>query len=89
MSEYERFTQRVDSGFVSELDCRIAYNKLSSIEDKIENGTLIELPCVAYNVKECKYQIISTKNGRVYASKFYRDRKEAEAKLKELEEKQQ
>ena len=89
MSEYERFTQRVDSGFVSELDCRIAYNKLSSIEDKIENGTLIELPCVAYNVKECKYQIISTKNGRVYVSKFYRDRKEAEAKLKELEEKQQ
>lgn len=89
MSEYERFTQRVDSGFVSELDCKIAYNKLSSIEDKIENGTLIGLPCVAYNVKECKYQIISTKNGRVYASKFWRDRKEAEAKLKELEEKQQ
>ena len=86
MSEYERFTQRVDSGFVSELDCRIAYNKLSSIEDKIENGTLVELPCVAYNVKECKYQIISTKNGRVYASKFWRDRKEAEAKLKELQD---
>ena len=45
MSEYKRFTERVDSGFVSELDCRIAYNKLSAIEDKIEQGTLIELPC--------------------------------------------
>lgn len=42
---YERFTERVDSGFVSELDCRIAYNKLSAIEDKIEQGTMIELPC--------------------------------------------
>lgn len=42
---YKRLTEKVDSGFVSELDCRIAYNKLCSIEDKIENGTLIELPC--------------------------------------------
>lgn len=40
--KYERFTERVDSGFVSELDCRIAYNKLSAIEDKIEQGTLKE-----------------------------------------------
>lgn len=40
MKEYKRFTERVDSGFVSELDCRIAYNKLCAIEDKIENGTL-------------------------------------------------
>ncbi len=45
MKEYKRFTEKVDSGFVSELDCRIAYNKLCAIEDKIENGTLIELPC--------------------------------------------
>ena len=45
MKDYKRFTEKVDSGFVSELDCRIAYNKLCAIEDKIENGTLIELPC--------------------------------------------
>lgn len=44
MKEYKRFTEKVDSGFVSELDCRIAYNKLVAIEDKFENGTLIELP---------------------------------------------
>jgi hypothetical protein len=37
--------EKVDSGFVSELDCRIAYNKLCGIENKIEQGTLIELPC--------------------------------------------
>ena len=65
-----------------------ALNRLAAFEDKIENGTLIELPCVAYNVKECRYQIISAKNGRVYVSKFYRDRKEAEARLKDSQEKQ-
>jgi hypothetical protein len=41
MMKYERFTERVDSGFVSELDCRIAYNKLCAIEDKIEQGEII------------------------------------------------
>lgn len=59
MKEYERFTEKVDSGFVSELDCRIAYNKLCAIEDKIENGTLIELPCkvgtLIYSIhKDCE-----------------------------------
>lgn len=43
---YKRFTEKVDSGFVSELDCRIAYNKLSAVETQIENGTLIERPPV-------------------------------------------
>ena len=72
-------------------ECKRNFNalvRLAELEDKIENGTLIELPCVAYNVKECRYQIISAKNGRVYVSKFYRNRKEAEAQLKELQEKQ-
>ena len=43
MMKYERFTQKVDSGFVSELDCRIAYNKLCAIEDKIEQGLMIDI----------------------------------------------
>lgn len=43
---YKRFTEKVDSGFVSELDCRIAYNKLCAVETQIENGTLIERPPV-------------------------------------------
>ena len=60
-------------------------DRLSELEDKIDTGTLIQLPCLAYNVKECRYQIVSTKNGRVYASKFYQDRREAEAKLKGLQ----
>lgn len=60
--------------------------ELQEYENKKENGLLLELPCVAYNVKECRYQIISIKNGRIYASKFYRDRKEAEVRCKELQE---
>lgn len=44
MNNYKRFTEKVDSGFVSELDCRIAYNKLVAIEDQFENGTLKQLP---------------------------------------------
>lgn len=44
--DYKRFTEKhKDSGYVSDLDCRIAYNKLSELEDKIENKTLVEMPC--------------------------------------------
>lgn len=53
--EYKRFTEKVDSGFVSELDCRIAYNKLCEIEDKIEQGTLIFAP--KYKVKQFVYSV--------------------------------
>lgn len=91
MSEYKRLTKQKwskDIDLTQELGYSYIYKRLHELEDKIENGTLIELPCVAYNVKECRYQIISTKNGRVYVSRFYRDRKEAEAKLKELQETQ-
>lgn len=45
MSKYKRFTENYDSGFASDLDCRIAYNKLCAMENKIENRTLIEFPC--------------------------------------------
>ena len=43
MNNYKRFTEKVDSGFVSELDCRIAYNKLVAIEDKIESATNVKI----------------------------------------------
>lgn len=61
MKDYKRFTENVDSGFVSELDCRIAYNKLVGLENKIENGTLQEIPegSVVLNAKDiettCKH----------------------------------
>ncbi|MGN1052843.1 MAG: hypothetical protein ACI4SH_05585, partial [Candidatus Scatosoma sp.] len=66
MIEYKRLTQKIDSGFVSELDCRIAYNRLSGLEDKIENGTLVKLPCkvgdTVYGVDftDCKQKYATT-----------------------------
>lgn len=44
MSDYKRFTENVDSGFVDELACRIAYNKLCGIENQIEQGYIKILP---------------------------------------------
>lgn len=97
MSEYERLSDEeltdAISRIVVQLNQRLTMQFLSITEELIQyrekfiSGQLVELPCVAYNVKECRYQIISIKNGRIYASKFYRDRKEAEARLKELQEK--
>lgn len=93
MSEYKRLTSYMQIGdkivaIQPQRKERIqAYiDRLFELEDKMESGLLLELPCIAYNVKECRYQIISTKNGRIYASKLYRNRKEAEARLKELQE---
>lgn len=38
---------------------KLACNKLAELEDKLENGTLIELPCkvgdIAYSYKKCFY----------------------------------
>lgn len=47
-----------------------------------------ELPCVAYNKKHERYQVIHKgKQGRIFASKLYRNRREAEDALSELKKK--
>ena len=47
-----------------------------------------ELPCVAYNKKYERYQVIHKgKRGHIFASKFYRNRREAEIALAELKKK--
>lgn len=95
MSEYKRLTNNNLEEYDPEYDFCIGCkyfgepNGCNQPNGTCSNYERFELPCVAYNVKECKYQIISTKNGRVYASKFYRNRKEAETKLKKLQEKQE
>lgn len=59
MSEYKRLTERDKNGFVEFEECEKcdycgsagcdsfenARNRLAELEDKIENGTLVELPC--------------------------------------------
>ena len=59
--EYKRFTERVGKGIsvkeTSTNDNRSIWNaieRLAELEDKIENGTLIELPC---NVGDTVYEV--------------------------------
>ena len=108
MSEYKRLTEKVfthDDGS-SEYDCdasvRATNNRLGQLEDKIEEGKLVELPC---KVGDTVYQ---TDGIRVYDSvvkniifdtsgvafdksaigkDIFLTREAAEARLKELEAK--
>ena len=56
--EYKRFTDK-RKPLVSVLAATEAYWKLAEIEDKIENGTLIELPC---KVGDTAYCVVETYN---------------------------
>jgi hypothetical protein len=45
MMQYERVTEKGIGFYDSELDPEEVYDALAKLEDKIEQGTLIELPC--------------------------------------------
>jgi hypothetical protein len=63
-------------------------NRLAELEDKIENGTLIELPRIV-RIVECsveKFVVQWEENGRVRHKSFLVE-KEAEKRLKELQNK--
>lgn len=105
MSEYKRLTEKTKDCFQYDLkdfkhkigefgdyDAFFAYSmavkRLGEIEDKIENGTLIELPRIIHpNTIEwfVQYQYES---GIIDCNIFY-SKAEAEAKLKELQEKEE
>jgi hypothetical protein len=58
----------------------------ADVAPKIEVDT--ELPCVAYNKKHERYQVIHKgKQGHIFASKLYRNRRDAEDALAELKKK--
>ena len=126
MSKYKRLTGQKwtnDIDLTKEYGYSYIYKRLYELEDKIENGTLIELPCKIgdtlyfpqyyYDSRGCsaneqsyccgckemitrernneKY-IIATKNCEwsdipTIGKKYFVTRAEAEAKLKELQEK--
>lgn len=68
------------------------YNRLAELEDKLENGQLVELPCIreVKGSKGMEYHIyfIRTIEPNVGSIDYYRtrDKAQAEAKLKELQE---
>ena len=45
MEDYKRLTEKEEDWFDTNLHSAEVYNRLAELEDKIENGTLIELPC--------------------------------------------
>lgn len=67
--QYGRLTKK--GGYTKELDLKqelgysYIYNRLAELEDKIENGTLVELPC---KVGDIVYQFDN--GGEIYESKI-------------------
>ena len=108
MSEYKRLTEKVfthDDGS-SEYGCdasvRATNNRLGQLEDKIEAGKLVELPCkegdTVYQtdgirvyssiVKNIVFDIVGLAFDKTAIGKsVFLTREAAEARLKELEEK--
>ena len=96
MSEYKRLTKRrkdgtVDVTFRSDYPSVIAdklKNRLSELEDKIENGTLVELPRIIHPNEQEWFVQYQYESGIIDCNIFYSEA-EAEAKLKELREKEE
>ena len=120
MSDYKRLTEKCEVGIgLTETSGNIVnnyqkvVNRLGELEDKIENGMLIELPCkvgdtvyfindygmghykiIPFNVRGFKIEI----NNRLYvlfdfdafafAEDIFTTKESAEAKIKELQEKE-
>ena len=105
MSEYKRLTEKVKDCFQYDLkdfkhkigefgdyDAFFAYSmavkRLGELEDKIENGTLVELPRIIHPNKQEWFVQFQYESGRIDCNVFY-SKAEAEAKLKELREKEE
>lgn len=100
MNEYKRLTEVKEiNKYCSTVvcgehceDCYVGklYERLAELEDKIENGTLIEFPRIDRYVDFCygleKFVVQWVVNGKVKSKTFW-DEKKAKAKLKKLQEK--
>lgn len=73
--KYERLTYRLPNGEVRMLDTKFnslealrkALIRLNELEDKIEDGTLVELPKIAYFIKQSTREIKKVKvTGIIY-----------------------
>ena len=70
--------------------CGVLYNRLAELEDKIENGTLIELPYLHHhkeNINGLNYefwQVVFNYKGAILKTKVIYDKAEAEAELAKI-----
>ena len=105
MSEYKRLTEKVKDCFQYDLkdfkhkigefgdyDAFFAYSmavkRLGELEEKIENGTLVELPRIIHPNEQEWFVQYQYESGIIDCNVFYSEA-EAEAKLKELREKEE
>lgn len=105
MSEYKRLTEKVKDCFQYDLkdfkhkigefgdyDAFFAYSmavkRLGELEDKIESGTLVELPRIIHPNEQEWFVQYQYESGIINCNVFYSEA-EAEAKLKELQEKEE
>lgn len=96
MSEYERLTYYLDEQctmiVMPQRKERIKkyIERLAELEDKLESGQLVELPClreISFMGQKTYELLFVGKSGRVYSDLYYDFQKEAaEARLKELHE---
>lgn len=96
MKEYERLTKWEHENCASvnglspiDKDMANAINRLAELEDKIENGTLIEFPRIVPPIKYNNYSLWSVEYvNRAYgniSTDFYGTKEDAEERLKELQ----
>ena len=99
MKEYKRLTERAGNGKAVTKGCKTCpdycfdcsyadgcIDRLAELEDKIENGTLIELPRIIHPNKAEWYVQYQYPSGVIQYDICF-SQAEAEAKLKELQEK--
>lgn len=87
----ERLTKRVGDEVHALTWSGEILHRLAELEDKIENGTLIELPRILRYVDYCygleKFVVQWQVNGKIKSKEFWSEIK-AEKKLKELQNKE-
>ena len=93
MSEYKRLTERYIDEQGSKCVRKLAWDgeilhRLAELEDRIENGTLVELPRIIHPNEQEWFVQYQYESGIIDCNVFYSEA-EAEAKLKELQEKQE
>ena len=90
MSDYKRLTKKAgwhkDIDLKDELGYSYIYQRLSELENKIEQGTLIELPFITQDARgDWRVHFYSKRFNTIDCYVCY-DREEAEKRLKELQE---
>ena len=79
---YERLTEREDNAIGMSCEISDIIDRLAELEDKIENGTLVELPFMRQR-KNGQWEIIYIDENGYTSVRAFTNKNEAEKRLKE------